>query len=180
MTDTLARDLGAALGDVERALHAAQGSRDTLQRLVDLAVATIRGCGTRGFPSSSDEIHTSAASDDIPGQIDRIQYDTIEGPCLDAIRKQTIYVTGDLRTEQRWPVFATRATEETGVRSMLSVSLLVEGDTVGALDLYSRRRDAFDVESLIIGRLFAAHAAIALPAMTEDERSERRPDLSGP
>jgi GAF domain-containing protein len=35
-------------------------------------------------------------------------------------------------------------------------------DTLGALNLYSAKRDAFDREAQHIGELFAVHAAIAL------------------
>jgi len=44
---------------------------------------------------------------------------------------------------------------------MLSIQLWVEGDNLGALNLYSRRVDAFDDESEQVGLLFASHAAVA-------------------
>jgi hypothetical protein len=44
---------------------------------------------------------------------------------------------------------------------MLSFQLYVEGDNLGALNLYSRRPNAFDDESEHVGLLFASHAAIA-------------------
>ena len=49
----------------------------------------------------------------------------------------------DLRTEARWVHFS-RAAAELGVRSMLSVQPFVEGDNLGALNLYSGTRAAFD------------------------------------
>jgi hypothetical protein len=44
---------------------------------------------------------------------------------------------------------------------MLSFQLFVEGDRVGALNLYGEGPDAFDSESEQIGALVAAHAAVA-------------------
>jgi hypothetical protein len=44
---------------------------------------------------------------------------------------------------------------------MLSLQLYVEGDNLGALNLYARTPDAFTDESEQVGLLFAAHAAIA-------------------
>jgi len=44
---------------------------------------------------------------------------------------------------------------------MLSFQLYVEGDNLGALNLYSREPNAFDDESEHIGLLFASHAAVA-------------------
>ena len=49
----------------------------------------------------------------------------------------------DMSREQRWPKFAIRALEA-GAASMLSFQLYVEGDNLGALNLYqplNRRAD---------------------------------------
>ncbi len=48
---------------------------------------------------------------------------------------------------------------------MLSFQLYVEGDNLGALNLYSRHAGAFDDESEHVGLLFAAHAAVAYSAV---------------
>ena len=165
------------MADVARALQAEADPHDTLQRMVDLAVTTVAGCDYAAVSLfAPGRIYTPAASHDVARQVDLIQYDTDEGPCLSAIRDQDMYVTGDLRTEDRWPAFATRATTASGVRSMLSLRLFVEGDNLGALNMSSRRPDAFDGSSIAVGRQFVAHAAIALSAATENERSEHRAD----
>lgn len=44
---------------------------------------------------------------------------------------------------------------------MLAFQLYVEGDNLGALNLYAGTAGAFDDESEHVGLLFAAHAAIA-------------------
>lgn len=59
-----------------------------------------------------------------------------------------------MSVEQRWPLFATRAAEA-GARGMLSIQLWVEGDDLGALNLYSRTANAFTDESENIGLLVA-------------------------
>ena len=165
------------MADVARALQAEADPHDTLQRMVDLAVTTVAGCDYAAVSLfAPGRIFTPAASHGIARQVDLIQYDTDEGPCLSAIRDQDMYVTGDLRTEERWPAFATRATTASGIRSMLSLRLFVEGDNLGALNMSSRRPDAFDENSIAAGRQFVAHAAIALAATTENERSEHRAD----
>ncbi len=177
MAGPSAGDLAAAMVEVARALQAQENAQDTLQTMVDLAVGTIEGCDHAGVSLvGPDGITTPAASDEVPGTVDRIQYEADEGPCLSAIRERDMYVTDDLRTEDRWPAFASRATEETGVRSMLSLRLFVEAENLGALNVYSRGPDAFGDDSIAVGRLFAAHAAIALSAATEQERTQRRAD----
>jgi phosphoserine phosphatase RsbU/P len=63
---------------------------------------------------------------------------------------------------------------------MLSFRLFVEHDTLGALNLYSRRANAFGDDSRRVGQVFAAHAALALQAAREHERvTELEEDLRG-
>lgn len=75
----------------------------------------------------------------------------------------------DMRTEQRWPVFAKRAAD-LGVGSMLSIQLYVTGDNLGALNLYSEFAEAFNDESEHVGLLLAAHAAIAMAGAQQQEQ----------
>ena len=76
-----------------------------------------------------------------------------------AYEHQTVRVA-DMASEERWPQFARRASEA-GAASMLSLQLYVEGDNLGALNLYSRTPNAFDDESEQVGLLFASHAPVA-------------------
>jgi serine phosphatase RsbU (regulator of sigma subunit) len=104
--------------------------------------------------------------------VDRIQYETGQGPCLSAIREEGIFHTDDLREEKRWPAFSARAAAETGVRSMLSFRLFLREDTLGSLNLYSRNAGAFTEPSRSIGAVFASHAAVAFAAAREHDRAE--------
>ncbi|MGH9264682.1 MAG: GAF and ANTAR domain-containing protein [Acidimicrobiales bacterium] len=156
-----------------RSLLAQEDVQHTLQRIVELAVETIDGCDCAGISFiKGKELSTSAASSDVPRQVDAIQYEVGEGPCLDAIREHDIFRTGDLGRERRWPQFSSRAQQETGVTSMVSFRLFVEGDTLGALNLYSKAPDAFDDRAVAVGSVFAAHAAIALSTALHDEQME--------
>jgi GAF domain-containing protein len=71
-----------------------------------------------------------------------------------------------MSTDTRWPRFAAAA-EAYDVRSMLGYKLFTSGRTLGTLDLYSSTPNAFDAESEVVGEVFAAHAAIALLASTQ-------------
>jgi transcriptional regulator with GAF, ATPase, and Fis domain len=165
------RPTNETFAEVARALLAEKDVQHTLQRIVDLAVETIDGCDHAGITFRRDsKMSTPAASNDVPGQVDAIQYETGEGPCLDAIREHEVFATGDLGAETRWPKFSRRAHEETGVTSMLCFRLFVDGDTLGALNLYSKAVDAFDDEARAVGLVFAAHAAVALSSALHDEQ----------
>jgi hypothetical protein len=88
-------------------------------------------------------IDTPASSSPVAYESDMAQYATGQGPCLDAIHDRATIVRGDLETEERWPDYRARVLE-LGVRSMISFQLFVTTDSMGALDLYSRRPHAFD------------------------------------
>lgn len=93
--------------------------------------------------------------------VDRLQYDLWEGPCVDAISEHETCRVGDVAQQPRWPAFGPAAAEN-GIHSLLSYRLFVSDRTLGALNLYSSRVDAFDERTEDEGQLFAAHAAIAL------------------
>ncbi|HXA32370.1 MAG TPA: GAF and ANTAR domain-containing protein, partial [Acidimicrobiales bacterium] len=93
--------------------------------------------------------------------VDKLQSETGEGPCVDAIQDHEVFQTGRLSEEARWPNFSHRASRESGVESILSFRLFIEEDTLGSLNLYSSHRDAFDQHDVAFGAVFAAHAAVA-------------------
>ena len=162
-------------GQVARLLAGQASAQVTLDRIVNLAVEHLDGCDFAGISRIDGRKITSPASNnDVPSLVDAIQAEVGEGPCLDAIREHEVFQTGNLAAEQRWPRFATRANQETGICSILSIRLFVEEDTMGALNLYSRGRDAFGEVDVALGSVFAAHAAVALSASIREENLERK------
>jgi len=107
--------------------------------------------------------------------VDALQHEFGEGPCLDAVYEHKTVRVDDMASESRWPAFASRAAEA-GARSMLSFQLWVEGDNLGALNLYSRRPHAFDEDSEHIGLLYAAHAAVAYAAAQRQDQLQAAVD----
>jgi GAF domain-containing protein len=99
---------------------------------------------------------------------DRVQ----EGPCLDAVWEQETVRVEDMRTETRWPRFAAEAVA-LGVLSSLSLQLFVEGDNLGALNLYARQPHAFGEESEDVGLVLAAHAAVAVAGARTEQHLRR-------
>ena len=163
--------LASQLAAVARALASELSVDLTLQRLVEMAGAIVPGCHHAGVSVlRRGRPETPAATDEVPAEVDRIQYEAGEGPCLSAVLEWPTYRTGDLSAETRWPRFAGPAAERTGVLSVLACRLFTEGDTVGALNLYSRERDGFDDEAEAIGTILAAHAALVFARTRERER----------
>ncbi len=173
--------LAEVFADIARQLQAEPSPDRTQERVTRAAVATVEGCDHAGISviRRRGGVETVAPTDEVPPLVDAIQYATDEGPCLDAMSEHETYLIDDLRTEGRWPSFSRRAVEETGVRSMLSFRLFVEGDTIGALNLYARRPAAFDEQARTVGTVLAAHAAVALTAARQQERADQLQDALG-
>ena len=162
-------------GEVARVLAAHDDMQTTLERIVNLAVEHLDSCEYAGVSFvEGNKISSPASSNEVPCILDRIQSETGEGPCIDAIKKQEVFQTGDLAAEGRWPQFSTRAFDQTGVRSILSLRLFVEHDTMGALNLYATEGDAFDEADVALGSVFAVHAAVAMVAARREEGLERK------
>jgi len=60
-------------------------------------------------------LRTVAASNDVVLQMDHDQYDTGQGPCLDAATQGELFHSTDLESESRWPQFVPRARALAGV-----------------------------------------------------------------
>lgn len=156
--ELLAEGMSALARDLEE-----EDDPDTmLAAIVAAAVAMIPGVeeGSISVVLARRQVSSQAPTGELPVQVDAIQEETQQGPCLDAAYQHQTVRVDNLATEDRWPLFAQRASA-TGAASMLSLQLYVEGDDLGALNLYARTPNAFTDESEQVGLLFAAHAAIA-------------------
>jgi hypothetical protein len=165
------RALAVQFAAVARAMASAPTVEATLQRMVEIARLIVPGCHHAGITVlRRGKPETPAATDEVSGEVDKVQYETGEGPCLSAIVERDTFRTGDLAEETRWPKFSRPAVERTGVRSVLAYRLFADGDTFGALNLYSRERDAFDDDAVGVGSILAAHAALAFARAREREQ----------
>jgi GAF domain-containing protein len=120
-----------------------------------------------------DQYETLAPTGEVVLRTDSIQYELCSGPCVDAVSKNAVFRTGDLREDDRWPDFGWRAYESTGVLSMLSVGVFLEDEEiVVGLNMYSTTTDAFDDHDEMIGTLLATHGALAVASAAAHERAE--------
>jgi GAF domain-containing protein len=161
--------LADALSAVARDLEPYDDPAVVLTEIVAAAVALVPGAeeGSISVVMGRRQVTSEAATSDLPRHVDALQMETGQGPCLDAAFGQHTVRVDDLSAELRWPRFAQRASE-TGAAGMLSLQLFIEGDNIGALNLYSRTPGAFSDESEQVGLLFAAHAAIAYAATRKE------------
>jgi GAF domain-containing protein len=143
-------------------LDAEETFTETLQRIAALACAAIPGCTSGSVTLWRDDGHpyTVVSTSDLARDIDNAQYESMQGPCLDASRTGETYEITDMRTDGRWPTFAAVAVRR-GALSSLSVPLSVRGRSLGALDLYSDQPDGFR-DAVRAGQAFAAQASVAI------------------
>jgi transcriptional regulator with GAF, ATPase, and Fis domain len=163
-------DLAGRLSDLARSLQHEESVDETLQAIAHAAVGTVPGAqyAALSVVEHRRAVYTRAGTAELVFKVDRVQYDTGEGPCLSAVYEQQTVRLPDMTTEARWPQF-TRRTAELGVLSMLSFQLYVQQDNLGALNLYSADKNAFSEDSEHIGLLFASHAAVAMSGAQQQE-----------
>ncbi|MGF7235436.1 MAG: GAF domain-containing protein [Frankia sp.] len=134
-----------------------------LTRIAKFGVSAIPGADGAGLAlvSMNDRPDTVVATAGYVGEVDDVQYAVNEGPCVEACRSGKTQMSGDIRTDSRWPVFAA-AISEREVASALSLPLLFSGRTLGCLNVYAQGVDVFTADALRIGELFADPAAVAV------------------
>lgn len=151
-----------AYGELAGLLVGEESVQTTLNRVADLAVRLVPGCDVGAVTVRQDGGFTTETSTDaLAVAIDEEQYRTGEGPCLDAIRQSRTFRVDRCSAEERWPRFCAHAREH-GIESFLAVPISVRGETIGALNLYSRDPDGFTNVDADVMRLFSGAAGKAL------------------
>lgn len=159
-------DAGVAreLSEFARELQAEPNVQAVMQRIVDAAVTELEGATAAGITLlDHGKLSSPAHSNDVAKRVSEGQRVTGEGPCVDTSRQEVTLRVDDLRREDRWPNFSSIAVDH-GILSILSFQLFVEGDSMGALDVYADTANAFGEDVEDIGLLLASHAAIAMSA----------------
>jgi GAF domain-containing protein len=165
--------IAAALTSAAQAIHSPRNLDDTLDAIVRAAQDAVPGINHAGISVNHPDgkIETLAGTDQLVWQLDSIQYDLMEGPCVDSVKSQPVVVLEHAAeaNDPRWPNYLPRAVQA-GLRSQLALRLNVDGETFGGLNLYSTASPTIDVAAAQIAQLFATHAAIALGWARHDEQ----------
>jgi GAF domain-containing protein len=133
-----------------------------LDKLVHLAAEVLTPAAACGVTVRRDGSPFSAATNnELAAQVDEIQYGADQGPCLDALRSGVPVKVDDLGQDQRWDAYRPHALAH-GVASSLSMPLIVDGESLGALNLYSTTPAAFTDVHRQHAEAFATQCAAAL------------------
>jgi GAF domain-containing protein len=140
-----------------------QDLEKTLRQVLELACSALPGGDEGGITLLEAEgPRTAIATSDAALRVDTSQYEAATGgQCLEAYRQQQILRIDSTASDPRWPEFAATAAAR-GLRSTLSVPLVVAGDGLGALNIYSRREHGFtEVDERLAAKLSSC-ASVAL------------------
>ncbi len=158
------------LADALRPLAGRVGEGDggpAFDELVRIAVAHVPGAGCASLTlRRGNRLTTEAATDETARQADRLQVEPGPGPGTDAAFHDSVYVTGDVGSDARWPCWGRAVRHELGLSSVLwqRFSLLGEPDVVAALTIYSERLDAFGERAAGMGLVLASHGSLLVTA----------------
>lgn len=168
-----ARRLAQTMADLAHDLQAENSRGRTLTAMLKSAVETVPGAQVAGISLVQDShIASEAHTSEVAKQLDELQTELGDGPCLTSLRDEHLVRVDDFKTDERWPQFGQRAVE-LGVRSALSFRLFVAGQSLGALNLYANEPEAFGSESYLVGHLFAQHASVAFAEAAEHHHQDR-------
>ena len=127
-------------------------------RIVEVLPITGAGVALMG---SSDELHFAAASNETILEIERLQNELDEGPCLEAYRSGEAVAVPDLAVDERFPRFSARA-GAAGLAAVFTFPLIADGRPFGALDLYRDVAGELDPAATEAGQTLADVAAAYL------------------
>ena len=141
---------GGLDGTLEAIVHTA---RDAVPGFDHVGVTVVGGDGT---------VTTMASTGPLVREMDTLQYELDQGPCLDAMRRASLVLVEDLATQSdNWPMYASRASE-VGVQAQMGVRLRTSEKTLGGMNFYSTATNTIHSMAPRRAELFATHAAIAL------------------
>jgi GAF domain-containing protein len=152
----------AELGGVLTSQSSLAGS---LEKITELAAALVPGADHVGTSlADGGPIQTKGSTDRVAHLVDEIQHELGEGPCIESLEQDEVFRVDDLDRDERWPRFAAAVRERTPVRSILAVVIPLEGQAMGALNLYADEVNAFEDDDHAIAAIFATEAALVLAA----------------
>ncbi len=157
------RDLATALTEAAVNINGPHSLDETLQAIVQATQSSVPGFDHVGVSllHHGGRVETRAATGQLVWDLDILQYELREGPCVDALFEAGEVVVEGLRQEQRWPRYVPAAVEA-GVRAQMGIRLFSEEEVLAVMNLYSTLADTIHPDAQHAAELFAVHAALAL------------------
>lgn len=164
--------IASALALAAREINQPRSMNATLETVIQVARESLPEIDEVGVSVAHRDgrIETQACTGPRVLELDELQYELNEGPCVHAMRAESVVRVEHARDEQRWPRFMPLAVE-LGLRAQLGIRLHMDEHTLGGLNLYSFTSDTISDETEQLAELFATHAALALGPCGRQTRS---------
>ncbi len=136
---------------------------DLLEHVLCLSAQAIDTCSAVSVTVVDDDggYATAAASHELASQLDALQYELYEGPCIDSLRSGEEHHIVDLEHDARWPAFRERALH-LGLQSVVTLPLVAGRIVIGALNIFADGSDGFTDHDIAVARSIASPAAVTL------------------
>jgi hypothetical protein len=166
METRIPREATEAFTALAELVYAGTGSAEILTAICETAVNVIPGADHACISTlvDNEQLRTQAASDDVASQMDRLESEAHEGPCVDAIVEDSVQHDTDIRSDTKWPRLAELTLERTPVRGMVGYQLMDGLGARAAFNVFSDTAGALTIESVDVGAVLAAFTSVALAA----------------
>lgn len=162
MSDDLVNTLEQLAGVLQT--HRTLGA--TLANVAEAATVSVPGCDAATIAISiAGRPATAAMTGTVALELDLVQYDTDDGPCLTSFRTASALRLDLYEQGEAFPHIAIAA-QRVGVRAVLSVPTIWGGERIGTLNLYSGS-GPFEKSAETVAEVLATQVAIAVSRSPE-------------
>jgi hypothetical protein len=142
-----------------------QSADELLRRRLDIiAVSAVDVLGFDAATVSArigDSVATIATTDERFHDLDMAQYETMDGPCVEALDVRDAIYVADIADEDRWHAYR-EAAQRVGVRTSLSLNAMSTQRLASTLNLYACNPGGVGDQQIRRAQSFAAWLAAAL------------------
>jgi hypothetical protein len=161
-----ADDVIGALQDLAEVLQTQQTLGGALAGIAEAATRSVPGCDAATIAISVEgRPATAAITARVALELDMVQYDTQDGPCLTTFATMSTVRLDLSEGDAPFPHFADAARRR-GVQGVLSVPATWGSELVATMNLYSRS-GSFDESAVSVASVLAAQVAIAVSRSPE-------------
>jgi GAF domain-containing protein len=150
-------------------LHAERGVSETVEALLHFALQAF-GCCQAGLVrvEGTDTLEIAEATDPLLDAADLHRLGRAAASALAAhVDGHDLILVSDTAVDERWPAWTSSAAE-VGLRSMLAVRLHAGGESLGVLQLFSRKPFGFETDDVEVAHLLARHASVAVASAQQE------------